>query len=101
MALTQTEFDRLKRLGSFGAQMLMEPTFRELLAELKNQAIRGWSDAPTPERREEFWRDLQAVGRLENLMKTLGQEYRVEVQKIEGAVRREKNMQDYLEASRG
>jgi hypothetical protein len=83
--MTNEEFARLKRLGSYAMQLLGEETFRDILADLKNEVIRAWAEALTPEKREECWRDLQAVGRLENALKAIGQSYRAEAQKIANA----------------
>lgn len=86
--MNSTEFLRLKRLGAEATRLLADDSFREILADLKNRAIRGWAEGKTADAREEFWRDLQAVGRLENYMGELGQQYRAEAQKAEAEERK-------------
>ena len=99
--MISAEFERLKRLGACSTQLLADKTFCEIIADLKSEAIRNWSAALSPEKREEYWYDLQAVGRLENLMKAYGQQYRAETQKIEAVDRRRKAQDEYREAARG
>jgi hypothetical protein len=101
MALTPRDFDRIKRLGGYATALLADETFREILADLKNDAIRTWADALTPEKREDCWRDLRAIGRLENALKAFGQEYRAEAQKLETAERKATAELRYREAARG
>ena len=82
------DFMRLKRLGVEAERLLADETFREILADLKNRAIRGWADNQTTEEREASWYDLQAAGRLENRLAELGQQYRAEARKAEAREKR-------------
>jgi hypothetical protein len=100
MALTDTEFARVRMLGSYATALLADETFREVLKELKNETIRNWAEAQSPDKREDFWRDLQAVARLENFLAAIGQKYRTESSKLEAL--KEKNVRDaYRRAARG
>jgi hypothetical protein len=83
--LNHIDFLRLKRLGVEGERLLADETFREVLVDLKNQCIRSWANTDSSDAiaREEIWRDLQAVGRLENYLAELGQQYRAEAQKAD------------------
>jgi hypothetical protein len=99
--MTSEEFARLTRLGVCSTQLLENGVFREILTEMKNDCIRAWADALTPEKREECWRDLHAVGRLENFLQGFGQQYRAERKKIEDAERRVTARANYQEAVRG
>ena len=100
MTLTVSEFDRVARLGTFAAELLVNENFRDVIKGLKEDAILGWTNAKSADEREGFWRDMQAVGRLENALKTLKQNYHVEQAKHEAA-QEKKNRQAYREAVRG
>jgi|HubBroStandDraft_6_1064221.scaffolds.fasta_scaffold186034_3 hypothetical protein len=83
--MNNIDFMRLKRLGAEGERLLADGTFREMLVDLKNRAIREWANTKSDgsEIREELYRDIKAVGRLENYLADLGQQYRAEAQKAE------------------
>jgi hypothetical protein len=99
--MTPAEFDRLARLTSCAEPLLADKTFMEIITDLKSEAIRCWSGALTTEKREEFWYDLQAVQRLENLMRAYGQQYRKEAQQREQVHQKTIARQRYQEAARG
>lgn len=86
-----TDVFRLKRLGSRAADLLQDADFKDILADLKNRAIRGWAETDHVQSmiREEFWHDLQAISRLENLMAELGQQARAEEAKNEAQDRKD------------
>jgi hypothetical protein len=99
--MTPAEFQRLQRLAACADPLLADKTFLEILADLKSEAIRCWSNALTTEKREEFWYDLQAVQRLENLMRAYGQQYRKEAQQQERAHQRTIAKARFEEFARG
>jgi hypothetical protein len=74
-----TDFDRIARLGGYADALRNDENFKDVLRGLKDDAIRGWADSKSTDQREDFWRDLQAVGRLENKLRTLGETYRAEL----------------------
>lgn len=98
---TDREYLRVQRLGSFAAHLVNDDTFKEIIADLKALAIRQWGESLTPEKREECWRDLQAVARLETLLKYYESEYKVEAKKIADISRKQKAEQRYREIARG
>jgi hypothetical protein len=92
MTLTDAEFARVKLLASAARELLDSEGFREIIKDLKNDAIRNWGEAQSADKREDCWRDLQAVGRLENYLKSLGPAYRAEVAKNESREAAQKRM---------
>lgn len=78
--MNQTEHLRLKRLANRAAELLCDADFKEMLADLKNHAIREWSATRRGDTaaREHCWHDLQAVGHLESLMKGYGEALRLQ-----------------------
>jgi hypothetical protein len=101
LTLTNEEFERLKRHGALAAQLLADATFREIVKDIKNDAIRRWNDSLTVEKREDCWRDLHAIGRLENWLIAKKEETQHEMSRIETADARVKARQKYLESARG
>jgi hypothetical protein len=81
--LTPQEFEITKRLGAFATMLLADATFLDVLKALKEDAIFCWTHGKSADEREAFWRDLQAVGRLQGKLETLGQNYRNEMANIE------------------
>lgn len=80
---SNTDYARLKRLANRAEELLCDADFKEMLADLKNRAIRGWADTKplAMEMREAYWQRLQAIGELEGLMKGYGEEYRLQERK--------------------
>lgn len=80
------EYLRLKRLASRAESLMQDSDFKELLADLKNRAIRDWAETKPDDGagREKAWYDLQAVGRLENLLTALPQGLRLQKVKNDG-----------------
>lgn len=76
--ITDAEHRKIKRLAARAGALLADDDFREMLADLKNAAIRDWANGDTQEKREAAWHALHAVGGLENLMKGYGQTLRTE-----------------------
>jgi hypothetical protein len=99
LTLTDPEFARKKLLASVARELLDSEGFREIIKDLKEDAIRRWNESQSADKREDCWRDLQAVGRLENHLKTLGPAYRAEVQKIENFDRAQQRMRAQQEAA--
>jgi hypothetical protein len=99
MTLTGDEFARIKLLASCARELLDNEAFREIVKDLKNDAIRAWGESQSADKREDCWRDLQAVGRLENYLKSLGPAYRAEVTKIENFELAQKRMRAQQEAA--
>lgn len=79
--MTEEELRKLRRLASCAARLLEDKEFREVLADLKNIAIRKWSDAGKTADREAAWFELHAAGGLENLLKKYGERWRTEAKK--------------------
>jgi hypothetical protein len=100
LTLTIDEMDRIARLGGFAANLLVDETFRDIVRGLKEDAMRQWVEAQHPDEREALWRDIQAVGRLENTLHTLKQNYHVELAKQE-AEKQKQVRQRYQEIARG
>jgi len=100
MTLTVNEMDRITRLGGFAANLLVDESFKDVIRGLKDDAISGWTNAKSPDEREGFWRDIQAVGRLENTLKTLKENYHVELAKQQAETQKQ-HRQAYQEAARG
>ena len=99
MTLTDAEFARVKLLASAARELLDSEGFREIIKDLKNDAIRNWGEAQSADKREDCWRDLQAVGRLENYLKSLGPAYRAEVAKMENFAAAQQRMAVQREAA--
>lgn len=98
----EQDFARKKLLASVARELLDNDGFREIIKDLKEDAIIRWRDAQSADEREDCWRDLQAVGRLENHLKSLGPTYRAEVQKLENFDRAQQRMaRQREEANRG
>ena len=100
MTLTVNEMDRITRLGGFAANLLVDESFKDVIRGLKDDAISGWTNAKSADEREGFWRDIQAVGRLENTLKTLKKNYHVELAKQQAETQKQQR-QTYREAARG
>lgn len=51
-------------------ELAVDPGFKSIVKLLKERAIAEWANTPSAsyDRREELYRDIQAVGRLENLL---------------------------------
>jgi hypothetical protein len=73
---TDAEYRKIKRLAGRAGALLADDDFKDMLADLKNAAIRDWANGDTTAKREDAWHTLQAVGRLENLMRGYGQTLR-------------------------
>ena len=102
MTLTDAEFARVKLLASAARELLDSEGFREIIKDLKEDAIRRWNESQSVDKREDCWRDLQAVGRLENHLKSLGPAYRAEVKNLENFDAAQKRMaRQREEANRG
>jgi hypothetical protein len=97
--LTIADFDRIKRLGSFATGLLADENFLDVMKGLKEDAIFGWTHAKSPDQREAFWRDMQAVGHLKAKLEELGQKYRVEVDKMKAAERKRHRLEAQREAA--
>jgi hypothetical protein len=83
---------RLRRLANRAAEMAIDSDFLEILAAYKERILREWANTNSPfiERREELYRDMQAVCRLEIYIKDeLGQQLRAELAKQEALDKRE------------
>lgn len=81
--MSDAEYLRLKRLADRAATLLCDADFLEMLADLKSQAIRKWSESPGPDgvSATHSWHDLHAVARLELLMKQYGEALRMQAHK--------------------
>jgi hypothetical protein len=99
LTLTIGELERIKRIGSFAETLRIDESFRDVVRGLKDDAIRGWADAKSSDKREDFWHDLQAVGRLEQKLKDLGEAYRVEMAQIEAIKKKQERMNRQREAA--
>lgn len=89
--MTPQEFARLKRLGSRAADIRQDSEFKEIVALLKERVIRDWA-ATIPadrKRRELFYHELIAIGRIERYLDELGQQARAEQDKIDAQAVRE------------
>jgi hypothetical protein len=95
----EQDFARKKLLASVARELLDNDGFREIIKDLKEDAIRRWNESQSADKREDCWRDLQAVGRLENYLKSLGPAYRAEVQKIENFEAAQRRMRAQQEAA--
>jgi hypothetical protein len=83
---------RLRRLANRAAEISSDSDFLEILAILKERILLDWANTSSAmgERREELYRDIQAMGRLEHLIKEdLGQFFRAELSKQEAIARKE------------
>jgi hypothetical protein len=99
MTLTDPEFARKKLLASVARELLDSEGFREIIKDLKEDAIRRWNESQSADKREDCWRDLQAVGRLENHLKSLGPAYRAELDQIANFELAQKRMAVQREAA--
>jgi hypothetical protein len=54
-------------------ELLSDEVFKLILNDLKNRTIKDWAstDPSAQTKREEHWRDLQAIGRLETHLKAI------------------------------
>jgi hypothetical protein len=87
--MTEAEFATLKRLAECSARLLADANFLELVATLKNDAIRKWSESTTIEAQRSAWYDLHAVGKLETKMRKFPETLRHENRTIEAARKKE------------
>lgn len=86
----EEDFARLKRLGNRAAEIALDSDFKEIMALLKSRTLRDWA-ATHPnavEAREGHYRDILALGRLENYLAELGQQLRAEMTKHDNEARR-------------
>jgi hypothetical protein len=72
--------------------LLSDADFMALLATLKNDTLREWANTPSADmtRREEHYRDIQALGRLENRLKALVDNLKVDAKKAQNVSARER-----------
>jgi hypothetical protein len=82
--MTDEEFRRLKRLAARAHSLLQDDDFKEMLNILKGRAICEWENTPDQDTdwRERAWRDLKAIGRVENYMRELVQQLHLEKRKL-------------------
>lgn len=61
------------RMAGVAAALLANQGFREILRTLKNDTIVGWANSASPDAtvREDHYRDVQAIGRLEARLRAL------------------------------
>ena len=87
--MTPEQYSLIVRLGSKAEELLEDASFKDILVDLKQQAIRTWTETGLLDVtfREHCWHDLQAVLRLENHLKVLKQTKAAEQLKAEQAVR--------------
>jgi hypothetical protein len=97
----QSAFNRLQRMGALAAQLLANEVFLEMIADLKQRSIVGWTDAYDPISRENHWRDIQATGRLENYLKDKQKELELETKRLDDMHSRERLRNQYRETLRG
>lgn len=83
--MTPEQYSRIVRLGGKAEELLADESFKEIIINLKQEAIRAWGDTNPLQvaMREEFWQNLQAVCRLESYLKELGETKRIEQRKSE------------------
>lgn len=102
--MTQEEFERIRRFGAFAQNLLADATFVDVMKGLKEDAISLWTNAKSTDDRENCWRDLQAVGRLNIKLEGLVQTYNAEVMRLEKAEQLKKRADKWhqeQEATRG
>jgi hypothetical protein len=76
---------RLRRLANRAAEIAIDQDFRDILASMKDRILREWANTSSDmgERREELYRDILAVGRLERFMEDLPGMFHIELAKQE------------------
>lgn len=84
--MTPTE----RAMAEFASAALQAPPFLDILKKLKADALRDWAntDSAAQEKREELYRDIRAVARLENTMRALADAATMEARKADAARRR-------------
>ena len=80
--MTPQDFDTIKRLGNYAENLLVDVNFNDVLKGIKEDAILGWVNAKSPDDREGFWRDMQAVGKISTKLKELVGTYHAELSKV-------------------
>jgi hypothetical protein len=77
------EWRRRQRMATKAGILLADDDFKQIIAELKKRALAQWANTASgeSEAREELYRDVQAVGRLEALLSELVQGRRFEDRK--------------------
>ena len=102
--MTQEEYERIRRNGAYAQNLLDDAIFLDVLKGLKEHAIFSWTNAKSPNDREDCWRDLQAVGRLKITLESLVQTWHAEVDRLERAEQQKKQTdkwREQQEAARG
>ena len=99
MTISIEDFDRIKRLGSFAENLRADENFKDIIKGLKEDTIRNWKECTDLMGREGFWRDIQAIGRLEQCLKTLGETFRAEVTQLESEKKQAERMRRQREAA--
>ncbi len=71
-------------------ELAADEGFRAILKRLKERAIREWANTSSADekRREELYRDIQAVGRLENDLLALMSDAAIDARKADKAARK-------------
>jgi hypothetical protein len=71
-------------------ELLSDETFRLILNDLKNRTLKDWANTAPGEqtKREEHWRDLQAVARLETHLQALVDGAKLDLRKADAAARK-------------
>jgi len=99
LTLTVGDFDRIKRLGGFAMNLMVDETFLDVVKGLKEDAIRDWTNGKSPDEREAAFRDMQAIGRLQTKLKTLADNYTAEVTRLESEKKQLERMRRQREAA--
>lgn len=60
-------------LIEFATDLKNDERFKEIVKALKAETLRDWAGTSSADmsRREELWRDIQAIGRVENRLQAL------------------------------
>lgn len=61
------------QLKAWASNLATDDGFRELVRTMKGDIVRAWGNQPDAEKREELYRDLHAVARLEAKVQTLAE----------------------------
>jgi hypothetical protein len=70
--------DQATDIGVFAQNLVASANFKALMKQLKNEAIDRWANgSPTPAAREDAFRDLHALGRLETKLSALADDKRI------------------------
>lgn len=79
-----------RAMGEYASAALQAPPFLDILKKLKADALRDWAntDSAAQDKREELYRDIQAIGRLENTMRALADAVLMEQRKADALRRR-------------